>query len=197
GGGIATVSFANQADIPAPGDLVINKTTTGGNGTFTFTVTGPNAYSSTQTVRTIEGAGTTKISGLPVGVYTVTENTPVGWVLNSINGQTASVTVSGIATVNFANQATNVPVPGDLVINKTTTGGNGTFTFTVTGPNAYSSTQTVRTIEGAGTTKISGLPVGVYTVTENTPAGWVLNSINGQTASVTVSGIATVNFANQ
>src|SRR5205823_5095953 len=118
------------------------------------------------------------------------------WTLTSSNGQTATVTGTAAATVNFANQAI-AAVAGDLVINKTTAGGNGTFTFSVTGPNSYASTLTITTVSGTGTTKISGLQTGTYTVTESAQTGWTLTSSNGRTAAVTVAGIATLGFANK
>src|SRR5204862_80732 len=151
---VGTVNFVNRI-AGAVGNLAIHKTTTGGNGTFTFSVTGPNAYSSTQTITTVNGTGSVTVSGVDAGTYTVTENTQSGWTLTSSNGPTATVTAGGTGTVNFANKAI-----GNLTAHTIATGGNVTFTFSVTGPNAYASTQTITTVNGTGSVTVSGVDAG-------------------------------------
>src|SRR5207249_4604252 len=139
------------------GNLVISKTAVGGDSTFTFSVTGPNVYSATRTITTSGGVGTTTISNMDSGDYTVAEERQAGWAQTTNTGQpvTATVQGSGTVTASFVNKlATAV---GNLVISKTAVGGDGTFNFNGTGPNAFSTTRSITTSGGVGTTTISNI----------------------------------------
>lgn len=72
--------------------------------TFVFTVTGPNGFSMEVV---IEGNGSTTITNLPAGVYTVTEDTGWSWRYEPVGGDTLSVTaqdiLNGEASVEFVN----------------------------------------------------------------------------------------------
>jgi Ni2+-binding GTPase involved in maturation of urease and hydrogenase len=189
----ATVTFNNTAQ----GNLRIVKNTTGGNGTFTFTTTGPSTVP-VQTILTLGGppgsGQTTLITGILPGTYTVTETLPTGWATNDVLTKTVSVGIGGTGVVTFNNTA-----QGNLQIVKNTTGGNGTFTFTTTGPSTVP-VQTVVTLggpPGSGQTPlITGILPGTYTVVESLPAGWVTNDVLTKTVSVGIGGTGVVTFNN-
>src|SRR6185369_11815588 len=93
---------------------------------------------------------------------------PTGWQNTSGLTKNTTVSVGGSGSVVFSNVAT-----GELHITKHTTGGDGTFNFTVTGPNSYTASGSITTSGGTGTPiGISGLSAGTYTVTEDAQAGW-------------------------
>ena len=117
-----TVAFTNTR---RTGGLTIDKTTTGGSGTFTFDVD-CSVDGFDQQVRITDTDDVT-ISGIPVGTTcTVTEvadprfdSTPAGGITRVVDadGETAAFT--------------NVRKVGSLTIDKTTDGGSGTFSFDV------------------------------------------------------------------
>jgi Ni2+-binding GTPase involved in maturation of urease and hydrogenase len=192
-GGTGVVTFNNTAQ----GNLQIVKNTTGGNGTFTFTTTGPSTVP-VQTILTLggpPGSGTTPlITGILPGTYTVVESLPAGWVTTDVLTKTVSVGINGTGVVTFNNTA-----QGNLRIVKNTTGGNGTFTFTTTGPSTVP-VQTIVTLggpPGSGQTPlITGILPGTYTVTETLPTGWVTNDVLTKTVSVAIGGTGVVTFNN-
>lgn len=88
-------------------DLTITKrgcdTTLDPHQTFVFTVTGPNGFSMEVV---IEGNGSTTITNLPAGVYTVTEDTGWSWRYSPSNSSqtvTADSISDGKANVEFVN----------------------------------------------------------------------------------------------
>src|SRR5207245_6895581 len=89
------------------------------------------------TISTTAGIGTTTFSALAPGTYTVSETVDPGFVFDlascapgSPPGTSPSVTVTVLAgataTCSFANSA-----KGSVVVTKNTTGGNGSFVFTL------------------------------------------------------------------
>src|SRR6185503_14552378 len=142
--------------------------------------------------------GSTTIS-VPAGTYSLNEAVIAGWALTSATcggGSTTSFTVTAGATVSctFNNTA-----QGQIKIVKNTTGGNGTFAFTVSGPGG--STPSVTTVGGTGATGFFTVTAGSYAVSEVTQANWVLTSSScggGSPASFTVpvGGSVTCTFDN-
>jgi uncharacterized surface anchored protein len=172
----------------AQGSLKIIKNTTGGNGTFTFTATGPSTVA-TQTIITSAGSGSVLVSSLTAGSYTVIEGAePAGFTSNDAGfTQTITVPAGGTGTAIYNDTA-----QGSLKIIKNTTGGNGTFTFTATGPSTVA-TQTIITSAGSGSVLVSSLTAGSYTVIEGAePAGFTSNDAGfTQTITVPVNGTGT------
>src|SRR5450830_1760791 len=118
-----------------PGTITVIKNTVGGNGTFHFTVSdgvyGVSEFDITTTdITTTVGQG---IYSVPVtaGTYYVTEGAlPAGWVSNDLYMvQTATVDDGTVAAAVYFNNS----AMGTLKIVKNTTGGDGTFHFTVSG----------------------------------------------------------------
>jgi hypothetical protein len=184
-GAIATyrVATASQSQI------TIVKNTAGGNGTFSFTVSGTSAAS--PSVTTSSGTGSTTIT-VPPGTYTVSETAAAGWTLTGSNcggGPTTNFTAAGGVTVTctFTSAA-----QGQITVVKNTTGANGTFDFTVSGTSAAS--PSVTTSSGSGSTTIS-VPAGTYSISEAVTAGWAMTSATcggGSITSFTVTAGATV-----
>ncbi|HEX2699457.1 MAG TPA: DUF5979 domain-containing protein [Acidimicrobiales bacterium] len=172
------------------GNLIITKAVSGGTGIFTFDVDcDGTAFDG---VVAITGAGSSTISGIPVGTHcTVTERAD-SLFASSSNPSDGQVTIaSGNNTVAF----TNTRLTGNLVVSKTTTGGSGTFTFHVD-CDGTSFDQTF-TITDSGSRTISGIPTGTAcTVTEDTDALFASSSnpANGQVTIAT--GTNTVAFTN-
>src|SRR5205085_258625 len=126
------------------GTITLVKNTFGGDSTFTFNTTGPasNGLPSTPiTLATSAGSKNQIFSNLAPATYTIAEVIPPGWQLDS-----ASCTLGG--SVSLVTATINLPaggnvtctfndstVPGNLTINKTAIGGNGTFYVTINGPS--------------------------------------------------------------
>ena len=141
------------------------------------------------------GEYTVTESGCDYPDYTLAENTPTS--------ASAVVEKDKTAEVAFTN-AYSQDV-GSLTITKTITGlPEGEFpedlTFTVTGPNGYSSTVKYADFTN-GSTTIKGLPVGEYTVTESSydyPTYYLLTglSVTEQTVTVPKGGEAKAELKN-
>lgn len=92
-------------------DLTITKTganeTLDPGQTFIFYITGPNGFSKTVI---IEGNGSVTIAGLPVGTYTIEEDTSWSWRYTCTNAEqtvTAANVSNGAAKVTFVNDRTD------------------------------------------------------------------------------------------
>lgn len=151
-----------------------------------FVVTGPNGYQ--KTFQTDEN-GKISISGLPVGTYTAKEKgDSTKYVIPA--DQTVNVTAGKTASLSFHNELQK----GSLVITKTSEDGvlRG-FSFTVTGPYAYS--KEFETDEN-GKISISDLPVGEYTVRENSSGNKYALPAD-QTITITAGGAGELSFYNE
>ena len=184
--GSNTVAFTNTR---LTGNLVVRKTTVGGTGTFTFDVD-CDGTTWDQTF-TITNSGEKTITGIPTGTScTVTERPLTGWT-------SVFVPANGTVTIGVGSNTiavTNTRNTGNLVVTKTTTGGSGTFTFTVDcSDDAFDQTFTL----GSGTKTISGIPTGTTcTVTEQATEGWTSVSVPAN-GTVTIGlGTNTVAFTN-
>jgi hypothetical protein len=202
-GATVTCTFTNNTGL---GQIRIDKTAVGGDGTFNFTITGPSG--SAPSITTSGGAGTTGLITVTAGTYSVSESSlPPGWVASSASCSSGTpgsftVPVGGTVTCSFTNTA-----QGKIRINKTTVGDNGTFGFTIAGPS--DSTHTIRTTgagedgdTGEGTTGPITVTAGTYSVSESSlPPGWVASSAScssGTPGSFTVpiGGTVTCSFTN-
>ncbi|MDY6340379.1 MAG: DUF5979 domain-containing protein [Saccharofermentans sp.] len=163
------------------GSLMISKTlgdnapSAASDKSFTFTVTGPDNY--TKTV-TIKGTGSVTIDDLEPGNYTVTEDEEGAAITNykltvtGDNGNAIEVKAGKTANAAITNtyKDSTLSEVGSLKITKALGSGapsaasNKEFKFTVTGPDNYSKTVTIK---GAGSYTIRDLTPGSYKVTED------------------------------
>ena len=197
----ATVTATNTVKT---GSLSITKTLVGnapGTDTkeFKFTVTGPDGYNDTVTVK---GADTVTLNNLAIGEYTVTEqdaNIDGYTLVVTGSGTTETVTVDKMAEFDITNEYTQKL--GSLKITKKLAGDtnddieNKTFTFTVTGPDGYNETVT---IIGEGEETLNDLVPGEYTITEQDANidGYTLEVSGDTTAKVTAEKVVNATITN-
>ena len=116
-------------------------TTAAADGTYTFTITGPNDYESTQTITITNGASNeVQVDNLLPGDYTVNEDTsknPAGMSLVGGNGKTVTVTANNteaVPTAEFTNDCSQ-SCEGEIMVRKVLNGRpwtyNDSFTFTI------------------------------------------------------------------
>ena len=202
-----------------PGSITITKSFAGlpenlRPASVSFSVTGPNDYSTTVTL-SAENQWTETISGLNEGTYTITEDaadvdgyvwasnftggsTTVTLAKSALDPETNKYTVSSERAA-FENTYTKL---GSLKIAKIfgpdselnqNSENIGSFRFTVTGPDGFSQTVTLPTLEGAWETAIEGLTAGEYTVTEDAESAaresydLTVNGAGAEDDAVTVS----------
>ena len=150
---------------------------------FTFTVTGPDNYSKTVTIK---GTGSVTVDELEPGNYTVTENEESAAITNykltvtGDNGKAIEVKAGKTSNAAITNtyEDSSLPETGSLKITKALGSGapsaaNSTeYKFNVTGPDGYSKTITIK---GAGSFTITGLTPGNYKVTEDKASANITN----------------------
>ena len=174
----ATVSLSISKTIPA----ILQ---TGESQSFSFDVTGPNLYATTQTISF--GAGETNksvtLTGLEPGSYTITEQTASGWAARP--PQTAAIdlpTCSGGVTFVNVNQ------PAHAQARKVTdpAGNEAGWVLTLTGPGAVGGLSV--TTDGTGyKTFPLDLREGTYTITETQQSGFDQTGPVGGSCSFTVN----------
>ncbi|MBO4747399.1 MAG: Cna B-type domain-containing protein, partial [Clostridiales bacterium] len=191
------------------GSLTVTKTVTGApaseaNKTFEFTVTGPNNYSTTVTLKAGESQ---TLTDLALGTYTVTENGTAAGGAAQISGYTLAVSGEGDVELTATDKAktatvTNAyseDVKGSLTVTKTVTGAPASafdkeFEFTVTGPNNYSESFKLKNGESK---VLIDLALGTYTVTENGTAANGAAQIKGYTLAVSGDGDVTLTASDK
>jgi hypothetical protein len=198
------------------GNLRVNKSvvypggfnSTGINGSFLVTVTGPNSYSNILTFTVTGGACTPAfydLNGLAPGIYTVSETPGSPWnvAITGISGQ-----VGVLSGGSVSSNVTNAYVPGSLTVSKVVnmngvsgTGINQNFSVTVTGPNSFSQVLTFVVTNGQNppSQTLTNLVPGAYTVTETNPgSSWTFSVSNSGAVTVnsgsTASSIVTNNY---
>lgn len=177
--------------------LTINKISLPGNATFPFTLQRPG-ISLQASVTTFGGTAVTQGTGsfnvgLIPATYTITEQPLPGWIISSPNPQIIQLGTGGTGSVSFSNLRTIT-----LTIQKSSIGGDGAFPFTITlGATGPTITRTITTSNGIGSTTITNIPPGDYTVVELLPPGWEPLSAVIQTLSVPAGGSGIFSFSNQ
>jgi hypothetical protein len=193
-----------------PDSLTIEKDTVGGDGTFSFDISGGDSFSQNVQITTTGGVGDSSTFSLDDGTYTINEEAADGWTLSDItcqddNGDVAVTPVGDAGaqidlsggddvTCAFTNTAnTSDSSNGQITLVKNTVGGDGVFPFSVTGPDSFSDSPSITTASGTGTMSETGLEAGTYNVSENVPSGWTLTGEScqfdaGSTGSSTTNG---------
>ena len=166
--GTAFCSVLNTKAPPAPGTLIVKKTTVGGDGTFTFTGTaGLGAFS----ITTSGGTGTQTFAGLAPGPYAITEGAATGWTPTYSNCSPAAVPSGGTVTCTVTNTKVPTAAPGLLLAKSA----NPT-TYTQVGQSIIYSYKVTNT----GNTTLNG----PFTVTDDKLGTFVCESSPGLPASL-------------
>ncbi|MDB4756839.1 filamentous hemagglutinin N-terminal domain-containing protein [Mariniblastus sp.] len=204
------VTFTNTQ----AGKIVLQKvveTTTPDNDTFVFQADGFEFQNSGQS-STVLGNNDIDESGfLQPGQYSVNELIPEGWELeiahddltgstlvNNETGQT-SIDLAAGETVNLVYTNTEL---GEIVVNKSTVGGDGTFSFTGNNLAGFD----IDTAAGSGSRTFTNIdPDLTYGVSELVPEGWKLSSSSFSSSTsigapdkflVAPGGTVTLDFVN-
>jgi uncharacterized surface anchored protein len=180
GGAVGTVT-----NTPAPGDVYIEKVDVDGApmAGVVFTLTG-TGYLET---RTTDAAGEASFLDVPLGTYTLSETIPNGYVLGEVSLDSVLLPAGlphtfdiGLGSApatgqTFTFEVENVPVPGDVYIEKVDGIGEplAGVVFTLTG-TGYLETCTT---DAAGDCGFLDVPLGTYTLSETYPIGYVGGSV--------------------
>ena len=174
-------SLSADAVIP-PGNLTIVKDVVPDDiSLWDFLVTGTSYSNNVQDI----GDGGQEILSVAPGTYTITETTDPNYTttVSCTSGEsgTSSVQVAISSSESIICTFTNTLNQGELKIVKNTTGDDGTFNFTVTGPTTP--TPSITTSGGTGNTGFISVDAGTYSVSETVPSGWQLDSASCADAS--------------
>ena len=163
--------------------LQIVKNAVGGDGTFTYAVTGPSTpLVPAPDIITAGGTGATPTYIVDPGTYTIDENgPPAGWTLTSsvcsINGGAPTAYTEGSPiilgeTTHVVCTFTNTK-DAHIIVDKVTSpsGDPQSFSFDATG-----GTYADFSLTDAATPNDQTLAAGTYGVSETVPAGWTLTS---------------------
>lgn len=163
----ATCTITNDDQ---PAQIKIVKNTVGGDGTFSYIVTGPLPGS--PNISTTNGTGTTGFVEVSAGNYTITEGSVAGWDMTGATcdvGTPASISLANGQSVTCTFENTK---RGHLIVEKTTLPAGDTTSFSITASGTG-------TITGGGVGSITDVTdkdyevtPGTYSVTETVPAGW-------------------------
>jgi outer membrane autotransporter protein len=200
-----TYQFACRANVAGnTGTIVVVKNTTGGDDTFTYNSDIPTG-SPSFTITTTGGTGSRTFAAIPTGTYSLSEVVPAGWTFNDLQctGGGANTTTNGAnATIGLDAGETvtctysNTRQTGSITVNKVALGGNGNFSFNLTGPNTNQNFQ----LMNGGQQSFPNLPTGQFSITETSlPAGWTLQNAScgqgtksGNTITVTLDPNETI-----
>ncbi len=165
-GETVTCTFVNEE----LAKIVLVKNTVGGNGDFDFTMTGSGLAGNTS-ITTVANTGNKTFIDLDQdNTYSITETVPEGWDLTSATC-TGTNTPSAITpdagetvTCTFTNTKDS-----NIVVNKTTVGGHGEFTFDTSYGADF--------VLSNGQSSNSGdIDAGTYSISEAVPSGWAQTS---------------------
>ena len=106
----AFVPATSVSALPATGTVVIVKNTIGSDGVFRFELNGAAGagppFSSSPGVSTTGNTGTTTVTDVPPGAYTLSELVPTGWELDSLNCDNGSSSETSEVGLTIAAGAT-------------------------------------------------------------------------------------------
>ncbi len=162
---------------------------------FHFTATDSHGTATPATVALSAGqtAGSTTLSGLAAGAYTVHEATASGWVAQP--DQVVTLAGAGCAgSVSFANSV----VPAVATVQKVTlpAGHEAGWSFSLVGPGAPAGGEKVTTTGPGAVAFTTPLQEGAYTIVESsTRDGWVQGSTTGCSFTVDYPADAGRSFA--
>lgn len=215
---IPTASFTNnltEGEIEITKKVTLNGVGTTGklaDGTFTFTISGPDGYSREEKITVTNGkADPVKLTELKPGTYTISEKDTDGFNLTGVEVSNGTVNENNVVTVEIKENTTgkaqveavtftNNKEVGSLKITKNVTLNgnptdkvNGTYNFVVINENGETvAEKSIKIEEGKSkTVTVDNLKPGRYTVKEV-----VENLENGTTITEGKDGIEVIVTAN-
>ncbi len=185
----------------SPGNVTINKETTGGTGAFTFDTSFNGVPGSFPITTTAEATPVAHNETLSIGTYVFTEQSLAGWTLDDIvcsaNGGTVVVDEANrkvTITVTAANIGAtpvctfkNSLQPATLNLSKVTSSGDGTFDFGVDDSASGTISKSITTSGGAGSVAAFNINAGTVTITEAANANYELTGATCTGATATLS----------
>ncbi len=126
----------------------------------------------------------------------------VGYTVSAISFADAATKSPSATIPNFTNLTGDryvivwnrtCPLTGSLIVTKNTLGGNRVFEFEGRGLDDFK----IKTVGGTGSKTLNNVPVGTYTVKEETPHGWKQVSNSCKDVVVTANATTTCTIVNQ
>lgn len=133
------------------------------------------------------------VNNLSAGVYTITENVPIGWRLQNLacsgadtsplpNGVSITLDAGENATCTFFDERLS-----NIVIDKVATGAGG-LPFDFTYSDGVNPAIPFQLTDGGGDGTFDNIPTGTYVISEvNISAGWTLDSIVCDSVNISVA----------
>jgi hypothetical protein len=182
---------------PVPGDnvtcvftdtklatITIQKTATGGDGTFDIT----ESALGTRSITTGAGTGSATYDNVPPGSYAFAETPIAGWLAGPFGGDcgaTGSITVSpgqtATCTITNAREAT-------IVIRKQTVPAADPTSFAFNASNGL--TPATFQLFAGGSQSFTAMPGQSYEITESSVVDWTLTSVSGTGCSSIAGGVS-------
>ncbi|MCQ4086179.1 S-layer homology domain-containing protein [Saccharibacillus sp. JS10] len=154
----------------------------GGSATLTFTFPTSNGELS---IRTVANGTETEIAALPYSGITIPVIPQPTAVITNIDGDQGTITVSNVASGQVVRVYSDANV--ELAQKTADSGGSATLTFTFPTSNGELS---VRTVANGTETEITTLPYSGVTIPVIPQPTAVINNIDGDQGTVTVSNVA-------
>lgn len=181
--------------------ITIVKRTDGVNGAF-----GPFEFKLTDTTNNVTQAVTISTNGtktfsdlVPGRTYSLGESDFPGFAkatsVACTGGAPSSITLPGTFSLTAATAltctATNVAKKGTVTVVKSTVGGTGTFTFTVSPSVGSTDVTTAATAPSSASKTFGGVNPGTYTVTESAASSWILGAVSCTSTDATGTAVGT------
>ncbi len=155
---------------------------------WTITLTKPDQTTLTTTT---DASGNYEFCDLPDGIYTVTEETKAGYTPVGDTTQSVTLECANVTNVDFEN--TQVHCISGTKTDSCTGLGIAGWTITLTKPDQTTLTTTT---DASGNYEFCDLPDGIYTVTEETKAGYTPVGDTTQSVTLECANVTNVDFEN-
>ncbi len=168
----AITSISNNGPICAGVALNLSSTVSGGSGSYNYSWSGPNSFSSTSNNPSLSGATTAA-----AGTYTLTVTDTHSCIATGSN-TTATIIIASPVISAIGNSGP-ICSGNTLSLNSTVTGGTGSLNYSWSGPNSFTASISSPLISSATTAA-----TGVYTLSVTDANGCAATGANTTTATV-------------